>query len=726
MALNKNLSKEKIINYFLNALIALFSIVLMFSIYVGVQIKILNHDYANFFGYSMFEVQTDSMKDIISSGDWVIVKLNPKVQLKDIITFKVKDDYITHRVVEIHKGTYITQGDNNTGKDEPVDHSQVVGKVVKTLPGFGFLRSTLFNPIVITMLIVVLYLIDSLSKERKTSNKITKKIKSVSLNALKKFNKKESKNKKIMKESILPKLEAANITDDYIVVENSPEKEELLIIDEKEPSNEILINEESLTEATNVKEDSEITEVSMPEESLIDNLETIETDLDNREELEEYDYVADELEKTQFFRIIPVAEGELDTTLMEIAEYEMSEQNKVENNTVEEEIIPLEEEVEEDLTQIDLDLIKNNTRRNKNLIDAIMNIKKDEINEIVTLISNNEKLQTNEPTIKTILTTTYIHARYYNYFSEKDLEYRGKSILIKIDKILGIIADEMIKEYNGSDNKYEEKVKKQLKILKIFARLDQGKNSISGINPKREYYRNAILGYNKELDLENLDVLVNDIIKSQKTYDDITKYFLNKFETNTFYLDINQIKNRKKFHTVEIEHNINFSKVYSDYIIDKTYSEGIISEDKTSVLSIMLLSVIIKDMMNLDFEKKYIVNLSSSLYSKEKKLKGLLKAIDDEYAKSHILFLIDFQDIIENKKAIRRLRRLGYRFAIGFKEVDKLLSKDRSCLYLAQFIFIGKSEELTEKIEDFIPADLQHKIIYDDVFDKFNSLEGDK
>ena len=135
MVFKKRPSKEKIINICLNALIALFSIVLLISIYIGVQIRILDHDYANFFGYSMFEVQSESMEETISVGDWIIIKLNSKIQLKDIITFKVEDDYITHRVVEIHQGTYITKGDNNNGKDDPVDETAVVGKVVKTLHG---------------------------------------------------------------------------------------------------------------------------------------------------------------------------------------------------------------------------------------------------------------------------------------------------------------------------------------------------------------------------------------------------------------------------------------------------------------------------------------------------------------------------------------------------------------------------------------------------------------
>ena len=43
-----------------------------------------------------------------------------------------------------------------------------------------------------------------------------------------------------------------------------------------------------------------------------------------------------------------------------------------------------------------------------------------------------------------------------------------------------------------------------------------------------------------------------------------------------FDLKFNKLSSRKNMYGLELEHNISFSKVYSDYIIDKTYTEGII------------------------------------------------------------------------------------------------------------------------------------------------------
>ena len=130
--------------------------------------------------------------------------------------------------------------------------------------------------------------------------------------------------------------------------------EEAIVIEE-EPKDEIVIMEEKEEEPE--ENISEITEVAMPEE------ETMEIELEDKEELEEYDTVADDLEKTHFFRIIPVDEGELDSTLLEIANYEVNEQNRNDNKNkkTNEEIIDSVEDEEADLSKVDLNLIKKHT-----------------------------------------------------------------------------------------------------------------------------------------------------------------------------------------------------------------------------------------------------------------------------------------------------------------------------------------------------------------------------
>ena len=140
---------EKIVNILLNILIIIFAFILLVSIYNNIQISILKNDYSSFFGYSLFEVQTGSMSGTIEVGDWIVVKETNDIELDDIITYKQGDEFTTHRVIEKYNDTYVTKGDVNNTKDEPITDKEIVGKVVKILPHFGILRKTLFNTLVV-------------------------------------------------------------------------------------------------------------------------------------------------------------------------------------------------------------------------------------------------------------------------------------------------------------------------------------------------------------------------------------------------------------------------------------------------------------------------------------------------------------------------------------------------------------------------------------------------
>ena len=73
--------REKILNIVLNTFIVVFGIILLFSIYNNVQVSIFGKDYSDFFGYSVFEVQTGSMKPEISPGDWIVVKATKNIKI---------------------------------------------------------------------------------------------------------------------------------------------------------------------------------------------------------------------------------------------------------------------------------------------------------------------------------------------------------------------------------------------------------------------------------------------------------------------------------------------------------------------------------------------------------------------------------------------------------------------------------------------------------------------
>lgn len=85
-------------------------------------------------------VYSGSMEPVIRTGAVAFSKeesFSPKKG--DIITFHNGDTVVTHRVVRKENDIYITKGDANKTEDPvPVKESQIIGRVVFSLPYLGY------------------------------------------------------------------------------------------------------------------------------------------------------------------------------------------------------------------------------------------------------------------------------------------------------------------------------------------------------------------------------------------------------------------------------------------------------------------------------------------------------------------------------------------------------------------------------------------------------------
>ena len=172
----KNMKKTKKINMLgciLNILIMVVVVITIIGLYYMAQVKILNKDYANIFGYTFFEVATGSMANTINIGDIVVVKVNEAFKENDIIVYKEENSFITHRVIKIDGQDLITRGDANNSEDKPIKSDQILGKVIDIIPKKGIRRRALPSPkisgriiISIILLGVVLMLTSKTEKEK--------------------------------------------------------------------------------------------------------------------------------------------------------------------------------------------------------------------------------------------------------------------------------------------------------------------------------------------------------------------------------------------------------------------------------------------------------------------------------------------------------------------------------------------------------------------------------
>lgn len=155
---------EKLIKIILDITFIIVILLMMVAAYNYIQLNILKQEYNTFFGFSIFNISSGSMKETIQINDLIIVKEEENLKKGDIITFFQDDQIITHRIIEIlDDESFITKGDANNSKDSKVNKQNVIGKVIKILPKGGvwvnvFSDSKVIICIVITLIFIGLTL----------------------------------------------------------------------------------------------------------------------------------------------------------------------------------------------------------------------------------------------------------------------------------------------------------------------------------------------------------------------------------------------------------------------------------------------------------------------------------------------------------------------------------------------------------------------------------------
>lgn len=127
---------------------------------------ILKQDYPIIFGYSYFEIASNSMYPELKKGDIVVVKLsNENIKKGDIITFKDDSFYTTHRIEKIKDNIVTTKGDANNVSDDEITKNDIVGKVIFKLRYLGILISIIKKPITIFLAFLLLIVTSFIRKK---------------------------------------------------------------------------------------------------------------------------------------------------------------------------------------------------------------------------------------------------------------------------------------------------------------------------------------------------------------------------------------------------------------------------------------------------------------------------------------------------------------------------------------------------------------------------------
>lgn len=713
--MKKNKLVGKLIDYALNILIVLFAIFLLISMYTAFQVKILGNEYSNFFGYSLFEVQTGSMHGTIESGDWIVVKTSRDVKVGDIITYKHGKEFITHRIIESYKGTYVTKGDANNTKDDPIDQSQIVGRVVKTLHGFGILRRTIFNPVVIALLIVTLYLFNLTFKTGKSKFdlKMEQYFKALKELVLKKKNMgkndiKSEKSNDIKSEKVKVTIEAPT---NVVKTEDVPSNIITVVNDDNsEPvvNNENIVKDES-TDVQNSEQENVVSDSTEDDLSKTAMFRMISIQPDEKpkyyeetEEITDEEVIdVDDLSKTSVFRIVAADSHDVDNKENKVVEEQKEKFTEVVNLTLnaEEVDVPI---VEKQITKEYIDeRIK--SKKAKNIIDKAFIIKRIVYDEILSVLLKDERVYISKSNMRSQFMDEYMNLKFFGFEDDRK----------NIKKNFKAYCNDLINKFIRD----EKKVNIINACMNCFL-------FISNIEDKKKYDMLEEIKSSFEFDDDVAEGIANDIEKIINFSNENLSNILEKLDTKTFEVKYNKIVGQKNLYGVQLNHNISFSKVYSEYIVDTTYSEGIISEDKVAVLLNMLLCKIVSDMMKSDYDSKYIVYVPNALYGKDKKLDKIISTIDNEYVKSHVYILTSVSNMLSNKEDIKRLRKKGYGFAVAFNKHVNLKNDDMGYIYMADYYFMDSYLD-ADKVCESIPSEVIKKIIKDNISKKIGDYGGE-
>lgn len=152
---------KKIFDIFINILIVILIIIVGYLSFCKIYGKA-----PNVFGYSMYVVASGSMEPTLSVGEYILIKDVSNYKKNDIITYKLENVYITHRIIKLDGDKVITKGDANEVIDDPVDKTAIQGKFILKLNTASYM-SFLF----ILVFVLVIYMVSSFwNKRRKVLN----------------------------------------------------------------------------------------------------------------------------------------------------------------------------------------------------------------------------------------------------------------------------------------------------------------------------------------------------------------------------------------------------------------------------------------------------------------------------------------------------------------------------------------------------------------------------
>ena len=275
---------------------------------------------------------------------------------------------------------------------------------------------------------------------------------------------------------------------------------------------------------------------------------------------------------------------------------------------------------------------------------------------------------------------TYVNVRYYNE------ETRVRNTF---DDHIEFYLNKVYEQNNTKPSKFI------LELFRIYFFLDDilEFNYDKDINLYAETINKVRidkLGINEENFTTEFKEMILENTKKKETY-------IENLDNHDFYLDITELS-INNLYNVNIKQDANIPRLFSNYAINKVWNEKKMTEDKTMVEYYMLNQIILKDLIQGDFESEYLVDLPYTLYEKKDKLKATLDIFDNNIAKDLITIKINYKDFITNKEVILEYIKNAYQFAVVLDD-EYLNNSNKTIIDIFKYIIIKDEKYQSESLK---------------------------
>lgn len=318
-----------------------------------------------------------------------------------------------------------------------------------------------------------------------------------------------------------------------------------------------------------------------------------------------------------------------------------------------------------------------------------------------------------------VYATTFINTYYYKVFD---------TLNINDDSKVG--KKEIVDELKGKqlELKYENKLNDKLTEIE--------KQENDKIIDKCYYY--IVLAINIDLlfvDFKNIQFEVYKLIKkhdvrkviSNKSKENLIKAiktnlkkresFFNKTDIERFYLEYSNYFEQENKYLVDIKWNIkSLDNTYKYISLEKAFASNEIYKVKLEQTLFLLSKMILIKLLNKEELGYYFVNLNINYLNKDE-IDYLFSLNNNVISKKHIVFIIDINDYVGNKVALRNNQDYAFALLCGFKNIKDVSSKLEMIDEDSNFKYLIVNDYRSEDKSVIFGYEMENKFIFENRLD---------